>query len=623
MGERRIAMISAHASPIEVRESDDAGSQSVYLDEVSRHLGALSLAVDVFTCRMSPDEPPVLEWAPNVRVISMPSGVSTPIAPDAVWPLMPAFRDSMLRYLRETGTLYDLVHGHSWTSGWVATDLKRLLGLPAVQSFHATGDTDRNGQAWSSTNPPDRAAVERSVTRLADRVIAHDPEVHRDLVDRLGSSPDRISIVPTAVDIRRFRPVERTVARTALGLDSDDLIIGSIGGIVPHHDVQNVVRALALLRDMGPRVKLLVVGGDSERPDPALTPEIALLRDLAAQLHVLDRIIFTGRPQLDLLWLFYGAADVIVSVPWYEQTGVTQLQAMACARPVIGSDVGMIRFAVQPDITGYLVPPRNPAALARRLRECLSAPEVCRRLGDRGRQRVEQEFTWPVTARGIAGVYDAVLSEGNADSRARFLLALSSAPDGGQSRDRREIMPKLDNYRVAILATDGFEESELTEPRQALQEAGARADVVSLKSGKIQAFKHHDKSITVPVDRTLDQARPDEYDAVLLPGGALNADALRTQPEVKRFLTAMHDAGKPFAVICHAPWELISAGLARGKTMTGYHTIQDDIKNAGATWVDQEVCVDGTLVTSRQPDDLPAFNREMLTLFARTPAGVR
>jgi protease I len=184
-------------------------------------------------------------------------------------------------------------------------------------------------------------------------------------------------------------------------------------------------------------------------------------------------------------------------------------------------------------------------------------------------------------------------------------------------------MAQLTNLRVAILATDGFEEAELTEPRKALQEAGARTDVISQKSGEIQAFNHHDKSIKVPVDRTFDEARPDEYDAILLPGGALNADTMRVDPKVQGFIKAMSDADKPFAVICHAPWELISAGIASGKTMTSYFTIQDDLKNAGAQWVDREVVVDGNLVSSRQPDDIPAFNREMIGLFARTPAGAR
>ncbi|HEY9832326.1 MAG TPA: type 1 glutamine amidotransferase domain-containing protein [Stenomitos sp.] len=178
-------------------------------------------------------------------------------------------------------------------------------------------------------------------------------------------------------------------------------------------------------------------------------------------------------------------------------------------------------------------------------------------------------------------------------------------------------MADLSNFRVAVLATDGFEEPELTEPVRVLKEAGARVEILSTKSGEIQAFRHHDKGITVNVDRLIDEAQPSEYDAVLLPGGALNADTLRMGPKVQSFLQEMQQAGKPFAIICHAPWELVSANLVQGRTLTSYYTIQDDIRNAGGNWVDREVVVDGNWVISRQPDDIPAFNQEMLNLFAQ------
>src|SRR5579859_2761610 len=173
-------------------------------------------------------------------------------------------------------------------------------------------------------------------------------------------------------------------------------------------------------------------------------------------------------------------------------------------------------------------------------------------------------------------------------------------------------MAQAADLRVAVIATDGFEEAELTSPVKALRDAGAKVDIIAPHSGSIQAFKHHDKSITVPVDRTLDQVNPDEYLAVVLPGGALNADAIRRNPTLQQFLRAMDQARKPMAVICHAPWELVSAGLARGRTMTSWPSVQDDIRNAGGNWVDREVVVDGNLITSRKPDDLPAFNRELL-----------
>jgi len=177
-------------------------------------------------------------------------------------------------------------------------------------------------------------------------------------------------------------------------------------------------------------------------------------------------------------------------------------------------------------------------------------------------------------------------------------------------------MPDLKNFKVAVLATDGFEETELTEPVRALREAGAEPVTVSPHAGQIQAFRHHEKSIAVDVDLPLDKAQPDSFDALLLPGGALNADTLRADKKALSFVRAFQESGKPLAVICHAPWELVSAGLVRGRKLTSYHTIQDDIRNAGGNWVDQQVVVDDNWVTSRKPDDIPAFNREMLALFS-------
>lgn len=180
-------------------------------------------------------------------------------------------------------------------------------------------------------------------------------------------------------------------------------------------------------------------------------------------------------------------------------------------------------------------------------------------------------------------------------------------------------MADLTGLRVACLATNGFEDAELTEPVKALRDNGAQVDVISPRGGAITG-KH---GTAVQVDRILGEAKPEEYGAVLLPGGGDNADHLRMNADVQSFLKVANGEGKPFAAICHAPWELISAGLARGRTMTGYHTIQDDIRNAGATYMDEEVVVDGNLVTSRRPSDIPAFNREMLQLFALVPAGDR
>jgi len=174
----------------------------------------------------------------------------------------------------------------------------------------------------------------------------------------------------------------------------------------------------------------------------------------------------------------------------------------------------------------------------------------------------------------------------------------------------------LTGMRVSIFATDGVEEAELRDPRKALDQAGAKTTLFAPKAGKIQAFKHMDKSDRFDVDKTLAEADPEQFDAVLLPGGALNADRLRVHPRVQEFLREMDRQSKPIAVICHAPWLLVSAGCVRGRTMTSYHTIQDDIRNAGGKWQDQEVVRDKNWVSSRQPSDIPAFNRAMIELFS-------
>jgi protease I len=180
-------------------------------------------------------------------------------------------------------------------------------------------------------------------------------------------------------------------------------------------------------------------------------------------------------------------------------------------------------------------------------------------------------------------------------------------------------MSKLTDFSVAVLAADGVEESELTEPVKALRNAGAQVTILSLKPGRIQAVRHDlDKTVKIKVDRAIRDVSAEEFDAVHLPGGTVNADSMRMVPEVQAFLREMQDAGKPLSAICHAPWELVSAGLVSGRTLTSYHTIQDDIRNAGGRWMDREVVEDGNWVTSRQPDDLPAFNREMLDLFSRS-----
>jgi len=180
---------------------------------------------------------------------------------------------------------------------------------------------------------------------------------------------------------------------------------------------------------------------------------------------------------------------------------------------------------------------------------------------------------------------------------------------------------ELDGLRVAILVAEGFEEVEMTEPRKALEEAGAETILVSPMRDKVVSFVHHDKSNAYEVQLPLDNAQSDDFDALLLPGGALNPDQLRVDPAALEFVKGFFEAQKPVAAICHAPWTLIDAGVIAGRTLTSWPSLKTDLTNAGAEWVDREVVQDGNLVTSRKPDDIPAFNAKMVHLFALRPSG--
>ena len=411
MSARRIAFLSEHASPVALLGGQDSGGQNVYVDEVSRNLARLGYAVDIFTRRDDPAAPEVRDWAPGVRVINLDAGPDGFLLKDDLWPHMPAFRDSFLRFAAREGASYDLIHGNFWMSGWVAAELRRRLGVPVVQIFHAMGLTKQRHQGAADTSPGERIAVEHAVIRCVDRLIAQCPSEHAELVEDYGADPSKVVIIPSAVNVETFRPVARGEARARIGLKGDGPVVVYVGRMLPRKDVRNLVRAAAILihRDRLP-LRLLLVGGDTAEPRADVTPEIGTLRALAARLGIAGQVSFTGKRQPEELRFYYAAGDVAVTTPWYEPFGLTPLEGMACGRPVIGSAVGGITFTVDDGVTGFLVPPRDPEALADRLRLLLTKPELRARMGRAARLRVEREFTWPVVAQRTAALYETLLA---------------------------------------------------------------------------------------------------------------------------------------------------------------------------------------------------------------------
>src|SRR6266496_640721 len=414
----RIAFLSEHASPLATLGGADAGGQNIYVGEVSRNLGRCGFAIDVFTRRDNPDVPEIVEWSTGVRVVNLLAGPVQPRPKDELWLYMSEFRDSLLRFMEHDETHYDLVHGNFWMSGWVATELRRRLGIPVIQIFHAMGKTKRRHQKKVDTSPGDRKKTEIDIIRQVDRIIAQCPNERSELIKDYGANPDKIVLIPSAVNTRIFKPVDRDAARQRIGLDINDKVIVYVGRMLPRKDIRNVIHALAILLRNSEKsegspptsLRLMVVGGESMEPNPIATPEIGELQKLAAELGVAEHIHFIGKRQPEELRYYYCAGDIAVTTPWYEPFGLTPLEAMACGRPVIGSAVGGITFTLMDGITGFLVPPRDPPSLADRLYQLLSQPALRERMGKAARARVEREFTWSTVAHRTDLLYRALLS---------------------------------------------------------------------------------------------------------------------------------------------------------------------------------------------------------------------
>ena len=404
---KKIAIISEHASPLAMLGGTDSGGQNVYVAHLARQLARLGYLVDVFTRHDSERQARIVEWDHGVRVVHVPAGPARFVPKEQMMPLMEDFGRFVARFARRQRESYDLVHANFFMSGMVAQHLKQRLGIPFVMTFHALGLVRRQLQGQADAFPDVRFAIEERLMREADRVIAECPQDKDDMVNLYGADPERIDVVPCGFDPEEFRPVAID-ARAQLGLSSTEFVILQLGRMVPRKGVDNVIRAAAVLKsDYGINARVLVVGGNSETADPLLTPEIGRLMNLAEELDVADNVVFTGQRPRSQLRSFYTAANVFVTTPWYEPFGITPLEAMACGTPVVGTAVGGIKTTVIDGQTGFLVPPNDPQALARKLAWLQQHPLAAERMGWAGMRRANQFYAWRTVARQIARSYDA------------------------------------------------------------------------------------------------------------------------------------------------------------------------------------------------------------------------
>lgn len=407
---KKIAFISEHASPLATLGGVDSGGQNVYVDKLSKQLVNLDYDVDIFTRWDDERLPEIVEYSSGVRIIHIKAGPLKFIKKENLFSHMKEFSENIINFIKKQSVPYKIIHANFWMSGLSAMEIKIKLDIPFVITFHALGKIRRIYQGKNDKFPNKRFEIEEKIIKNANQIIAECPQEREDLILYYKASQDKISIIPCGFDPNEFYPVDKNLAKMLLGVNTNDPIILQLGRMVPRKGIDNVIKSISELKHKhGFRVNLFIVGGDSDTPDPDVTPEIARLQKIAEKEKVLEDITFFGRKGRDRLKYFYSVADVFVTTPWYEPFGITPLEAMACGTPVIGSNVGGIKFSIVDERTGFLVPPNNWHALSEKIMEIIQNPKLANQFKENGIKRVNSFFMWSTVARSISSIYEEII----------------------------------------------------------------------------------------------------------------------------------------------------------------------------------------------------------------------
>ncbi|WP_303773437.1 glycosyltransferase [Anaerolinea thermophila] len=410
-----IAMLSYHTCPLATLGGKDTGGMNVYVREVTRFLGMRGVHVDVFTRSQDEHVPHVLhDLGFGNRVVHLPAGAETWLPKRQLVDYIPQFAEGILRFAREKGIHYDLIHANYWMSSIAAETLKAEWAVPVVTMFHTLGlMKNRIARSPEEMEGEYRIEGERRALRISDRVLAATLAEKAQLQFLYQADESKIRIVPPGVDITRFYPIPREEACEAIGIPPEDRMLLFVGRIEPLKGLDTLMRAIAILRECGVQCHvphyLAVVGGDPSSSGENLSDEMARLQTLRRELHLEDLVLFLGKRAQDTLPYYYSAADVLVMPSHYESFGMVALEAMACGTPVVASQVGGLAFLVQDGLTGYVVPDGDPQALSDRLRLLLVDGELRQRMGLQAAAYARQ-YAWENIVERLLGVYSELLT---------------------------------------------------------------------------------------------------------------------------------------------------------------------------------------------------------------------
>jgi D-inositol-3-phosphate glycosyltransferase len=406
----RIAMLSVHTSPLASLGGKETGGMNVYIREVCRALARRGWQIDIFT-RAQDNGPQVIidQPADGCRTIHIVAGPCNPMDRREVFSCLPEFVDGMRSFCRQEGIEYALMHSHYWLSGWVANELRQEWSIPLVHMFHTLGRMKD-----STTHSPElreafnRAQVEQDIMGYADRIVAATPLDRMQMLNMYQVQEAKIVVIPCGVNLELFHPIPQMQARSSINLPASKRMILFVGRLDPVKGLSYLLKALCDLRDLNPSLSknlcLAVIGGDRESHLQSLVDDMDCITRMKQLYEPDDMVVYYGAQAQEALPGYYSAADVCVMPSLYESFGMVALEAMACGIPVIASKVGGLTFTVRDGETGFLVPERNPKALAEKLNLILGDECLRQRLGHRAAQ-VALGYSWDIVADEVEALY--------------------------------------------------------------------------------------------------------------------------------------------------------------------------------------------------------------------------
>ena len=407
-------MLSYHTCPLATLGGKDTGGMNVYVAELTRQLGRDGIHVDVFTRSQDEHVPHVIHCLGyGNRVVHVPAGPEVPLPKPELATHLPTFVEGIRRFASEKGITYDLIHSHYWMSGIAAEMLQESWKVPLLQMFHTLGlMKNRIAQSPEEIEGDYRIEGERRVMQIANRIVAATQAEEAQLEFLYGIDSEKIIVIPPGVDTSRFYPIPDDEAKEAIECGGCKRLLLYVGRIEPLKGIDILIRALAMVRESGVLEKecfsLAIIGGDPDAPPEKMSAEMARLRALCVELHLEDLVLFLGKRDQATLPYYYSAADVLIMPSHYESFGMVALEAMACGTPVVASQVGGLAFLVQDGVNGFVVPGKNPTALANTLTHLIQQPELRERLG---RQAAEYAswYGWDKISAQIRKTYEELM----------------------------------------------------------------------------------------------------------------------------------------------------------------------------------------------------------------------